>query len=465
MSKRLIGIDIAPEIMRIAIAEQGKQGFVLRSFAQRTAATNEQRAMAIAELLGNLESSDRVAAALPACVGYQRRLSLPFSDPKKLASVLRYELDSQVPQDISDAVLVHSKAVRKDDNLFEVQTIAVPREKIIDFLAPFEQSGAVLATLDISPAPFVMAYAEKNAQSLILSLTETEACLCACNGTEILEFRTIAKALQLEAPTLHPLLLRELEQLARQHELDNPALKLIGSGITQALQAFMDEHSDWSATVPELFCEGAPLPASFLPAAALARRSDRSRGGFNFRTGEFALQSQWSGLKKPLIAAALCVILSVGVFATDAYLNYARKSQKSDRLQELIHQQFRQSFPGVRNIVNAPAQMQAKLKESRERMRNLGLLGEASALSVLREISEKTPADMKVDIRNFLFDPESVRIEGTTSSFEAVNLLSAALESSELILEVQITDAKMSVDGRQINFRLTLNLQPSQEQS
>jgi general secretion pathway protein L len=53
---------------------------------------------------------------------------------------------------------------------------------------------------------------------------------------------------------------------------------------------------------------------------------------------------------------------------------------------------------------------------------------------------------------------EELKLTGWTSSFEAVNQMAKVLGESPLFASIQVTDAKMSLDGSRIDFRLLLSL-------
>lgn len=465
MAKRLVGIEITASAMRIVIAEPARDGMVVRSFAQRPAATAEERIHALGELLEkNASSHDRIATCLPASSGYSRVLSFPFHDAKKLAAVLRFELGAQLPLDIADFVLASSKP-RHHENQYMVRATAVAPEKVSRCLHLFEEARLVLQTLEMAPGPYGAGLPEKGQEALLVSLNEDEAGLSHWRSGLLESSIFFPGVMAMPQDEAFSLLLRETGNLCRNLTSPETPVLLMGSGVQSAWMERFSDALGRPCRIPEVLCEGTPLPAAFLPAASLAGRAAMgSREGLNLRTGAFALKSQWTGLRSYLVAAGTLLVLAAAVSGADAFLRFDQKSRQAEELQSRIDEEFRKTFPGISTIVNAPAQMQAKLNETRNKARALGLLGQASALSVLREISAATPEDIRVDIRNYLYDTGSVRLEGVTGSFEAVNRLVAGLGASGLISEVQITDAKMSVDGKQVNFRLTLNLADRQEQ-
>jgi general secretion pathway protein L len=106
--------------------------------------------------------------------------------------------------------------------------------------------------------------------------------------------------------------------------------------------------------------------------------------------------------------------------------------------------------------VDAAQQMRGKMKELRDRGRLIGAGNAHTPLAVLQEISRQVPAEIVLDIRDLNYTPESVRMEGITSSFDAINQIARGLERSPLFAQAQISDAKMSADGSRVDFRLNL---------
>jgi general secretion pathway protein L len=90
--------------------------------------------------------------------------------------------------------------------------------------------------------------------------------------------------------------------------------------------------------------------------------------------------------------------------------------------------------------------------------------GQSSALAVLKEIS-RLPDLVTVEFQEFALNSEELKLSGQTSSFEAVNQMSEVLAESPLFSKIQVTDAKMSLDGSRIDFRMLLSLaNPGAEQ-
>jgi general secretion pathway protein L len=209
-----------------------------------------------------------------------------------------------------------------------------------------------------------------------------------------------------------------------------------------------------------------PVDREFLPAVALARRATITERGnsFNFRRGPFAPKSEWLALKRGLFFATALLVLSGLALGTAAWLNYSGKASRAEALNQEMIRIYRETFPGEPTVVDVPLQMRGKISEMQKKNALYGADSSRSALSVLREISERLPQDLVVDIRELNYTPEAVMFEGSTASFDAVNRLAKALEQSPTFGPPQIVDSKMSLDGSRVDFRLNLTFSEEKKQ-
>ncbi len=153
---------------------------------------------------------------------------------------------------------------------------------------------------------------------------------------------------------------------------------------------------------------------------------------------------------------------SVLALSASAYLNYAHKAQRAEALSKEMTRLYRQTFPGAKVIVDVPLQMRSGIAELEKKGRIIGAAGGSTPLEVINEISRRIPEEVVVDIRDLSHTPDAVRLEGYTSSFDAINRMAKSLQESARFKEAQISDAKMSLDGSRVDFRINLTF--SQEQ-
>ncbi|PLX85326.1 MAG: hypothetical protein C0617_04440 [Desulfuromonas sp.] len=459
MAKRFIGIDIDSRHLRVAIAASDKGQATLVSATSQPYADREELLQKLRKAVGGPPRyGDRLAAALPAGEGFARWLSFPFADLKKIEAALSFELSAQLPVPEEDCTADFQKPLAAG-GAFTVAAAAGRNEAIRPLVETFEEAGLPLQVLDLAPFAYAAGLRGALADGLLVSLTEAETTLALVLEGRPSSYRLLPAASGGTEQGLVPSLLREASALQRAAGRDGLPFHLIGSGAAPALvEALRAEGVE--AAIPDLSLEGRPLEPEMLPVAALALRAaiPEKEREFNFRKGAFALSSEWSALKNGLIAAAVLLTLSAASLAGAAYLNYSHKADRTEGLKQEMVRVYKKVFPKAKTIVDVPLQMQSGISELRKRSRTIGAAAQSSPLAILQEISRKLPEEITIDIRDWNYSPETVRMEGHTTSFDAINQISKSLEQSPLFHEAQISDAKMSLDGRRVDFRITLAL-------
>ncbi len=462
MSRRLFGIDLDGKILRAVAVNEDKGTTTLVATLRREYAEPAEAVAALQEFFGGeLRFGDRLAAALPAVDGFVRWLQFPFADPKKLAAALPFELGSQLPVSVDLCLTDFQPPQPAGEQGFRLAAAAVKRETIAAYLAPFDSALVPLHQLDL--APFVTAAGLQHllGDGLLATLGAQDLTLVRLRQGQVNDLRLQPGGGTRSREEQARFLLREAALLGRGETAPLP-LWVIGPGADQELLELL-RASYPTAQVPQVLLQGTPLAAEFLPAAAVALQAARpeKERSFNFRRGPFALKSEWAAMKRRLLVVASLLLLILLTSGGAAWFAHAQRAGRADALQQEMVKVFRETFPGSTPLVDVPLQMQSGIAELRKR----GQLGGAasSALAVLQELSRRTPADLTVDIRDFNYSPEAVRLEGSTSSFDAINQLAKSLEASPLFGSAQIADAKMSIEGNRVDFRLTLSLSATKE--
>lgn len=459
MAKRFIGIDIDPSHVRVAVLEAERGTATLSAVAGRPYTDREDLLQAIQELLGDPPAfGDRLAAALPADGAFVRWLQFPFAEPRKLAAALPLELGSQLPVGLDD-LLTDFLPPQEAGEVFRVPAVAVRKKDVAEWTAAFDGAGLPLHILDLAPFALLAGLAGEFAEGVLVHLGEGATSLLLARDGQPRDLRLLPGP----PPSLADLQ-RALAALRSSTSGTDLPLLLIGPGVDSELAAGLRQAGEALAPLPP-GRDGQPLAAEFVPALALARRAMRERERqFNFRRGPYALKSEWMALKRRLIAAGILLLVGIGAAAGSAWIDYARRARQAAALTHQMQAIFHETFPGEPLVVEVPLQMQSKIKTVEERLKLIGTQGSQSPLAVLREVSRLTPPDIKVDISDFNFTPEALRLDGRTSDFDAVNRLAQGLGGSPLFAKVQVADSKASLTGNQVDFRLNITFSEGQEQ-
>jgi hypothetical protein len=115
---------------------------------------------------------------------------------------------------------------------------------------------------------------------------------------------------------------------------------------------------------------------------------------------------------------------------------------------------FQCTLPEEKNIVNPLAQLEQKLQAVRKDYALFGSISGAGAgpLEVLHAIAISTPSELKINLDDVQVTAESVRLAGTSDSFESVynwqHLLGDALHFST----VDVRDVRREPDSEMVRF-------------
>jgi general secretion pathway protein L len=78
------------------------------------------------------------------------------------------------------------------------------------------------------------------------------------------------------------------------------------------------------------------------------------------------------------------------------------------------------------------------------------------ALDVLRDISQRIPASLDINVSNMVIDREKVRISGNTDTFSTVDDLKNSLEPSDYFKGVTLGPANLDRTGKRVNFEISI---------
>ncbi len=460
MAKKYIGIDIDQQTLRVVSVTLVKGIFVFTGASEQRAVTAEERSHALTEMLGQVAFGDRVAASLNAVGSYCRRLEFPFGEVKKIGPAVALEMNTQLPT--SDELVCDFLAPRPSGHIFEVPAVAVRRVAVVDMLTVFQQAGQSLHLLDLSPFVYAAALAETIPEGVLGVVLASEVTVAHVRAGQVVSFRTMPLRPSDSVEHLAVMIQRDYQILVKTGDTP-PEFFLIGEGAGDALCQALREMG-LAPQYPLLKIDDQPMAPAMLPAAALALRAalpDRIRQ-FNFLKGDLAPKNEWPGFRLRLIAIMALLGLTVIFAASGAYLNYGQQQNRAEMLRAETLAIFRQTFPQVHTIVDVPSQMRSNLNQLREKARLLGVGQNRSALNVLREISARIPRQISFEVREIVYDGEQLHIEGSTSSFDAINRISQAIGASPLFQQPQITNAKLGLAGGRVDF--SMNVQNSAEE-
>ena len=467
MTKRRIGIEITSQCIRMVIFTNNKEHPNRFKIIEQEIDEGSFNAaddpdgnsgQLMLEMLGSRPGfADRFCSTLPTADGFVRQLNFPFSDPRKIDAAARMELATQLPADISQHIVATSPPVAVEQGVITTAATATS-ENIAATLRPFDEGKLPLHILGLSPYTEACGLRNWFADGFLIQIHEGQLLISLLQQGQVISFERCGQVSRNENSTdddsLADLINSKTALLYRSSRLEQQPLCLIGNGVTATLNEALTQRGLELVELPLRDDKNEAIDPAFLPVCARALAADQAT--INFRRGPFTLKSEWAALKKHLYTGGSLLLVALIITGATAIHTFRHKTRIAEDSRHQITKIFRQTLPESKVIVDIPRQLQAALQQLRETGQLVGLDKSTSALSLLREISTRTPANLKVDIKKFNYEPQALVLDGVTNSFDSVNRLAGELRKAPIFGDVRIADAKMGLDGQQVTFRLQL---------
>ncbi len=456
MAKRFIGIDLEGIDVRMAVLTATAGQVQIQALDKREYNSPEETVAAINEMLGGEPAlNDRMVTALPTRVGLFRRLRFPFREKSKIEASLPIELSAQLPVELEEHQFAFLPP-RARENDYEVDAVVVHRGEVEALIEHFPQPEHNPRRIDLFPFALLPVLCDRD--SLLIYCRRLEVVVALVFDGIIWDYRLLPGTAESSEEEILDFVSNQVSQLENAINREDLPLWVIGAGVSDSL---VQELRAVGRTIldpgKEFF--GSDVSPEMAPAALLALVETRTSKAehLNFRKGEFSARGQLEIYRsRTLVAAAMLLLVLFGGAAT-MHLGYLQKSQQEAALKEQLKTVFRQTMPTSATIVDVPLQLESQLQELQKQVQLFGLGGHGAA-TVLQVLSESVAPEVKVDLREFTYNSEEVRLDGQTDSFDTVNKMVEALNSNALFASVMISDAKLAGENNQVDFILQLKL-------
>jgi general secretion pathway protein L len=517
LGQRILGLDVGSYSAKGVEIVAGWREFELTRVEElvfeRTASA-EERSRALGEFLRERELLlDHVVAALPAARLTRRHLRLPFTDRRRAAQAIPFEIEESLPLPLEALVVSHelSPAGEEQSDVLVAMTPHGEVRGALEGLAAaavhprvLEAGGAVLANL---AAPLEL----QEGARLILDVGHRATTLCALVDGRPLGLHSIPLAgadftdalaadlgMSFEAAQLHKHargifaptggpasagVQKALEALAREisrwlesasgaplREATPPEVVLVGgSASLPGLDSWLGERLGLPCAplrvplgAPEFArLEGAGAPV-FAQAAALALRgAGRTRAtSMDFRQGEFAYTFDWGDLRRGLGITLGLAALALTLWIVQLGVTLQSQSSRADALESRLSALYAATFADEAPHGDPFAAMESRARTTRELAAHLGVTGSGlSALEVLREISARIPADLEVALDEVKVERFGVEARGYAKDFESVDRVRAELAGYEGFRNVRLTNVVTDPRRGGKSFNVTIRLE------
>jgi general secretion pathway protein L len=469
-----------------------------------------------------LDADTAVMAAMPADLIAYRILELPFNNQKKIDQAMEFELESYIPIELDKVWFdYHPLALEKGlSRVLCAYTQLEDFKQILQVCTqnkfdPRKVSGepsdlALLSHVAMLP---------QEGQYALIDVGHVKTTLVIMNGRELRYIRTFLSgghamtqriAAELHASEVEAERIKKNElKLSPQLDDTSPALAalhgvlrewlvsirqtfaayaqqkdgyrveavyLLGggsrlSGLDKVLSSYLKVNVsslDSLAFASHRIANATEVMPSLSPSFACALKSLNfpRQIEINLRKGDFAYRGDIEGLEQWVKRAAVWVIAVLGAGILHYQVSYYTMSGKVKAVREETQKLLGKDLGGIVKGKNfslntALAIVNGKKEELNKELALLqGERGTSDPLSVLQELSDKVPKgdEIKVDIDSLNITESLVRMDGKTTSFEAVDKIKQALAGSERFFDVKVDNVTKGLKD-DVKFSLSLSLE------
>lgn len=494
MPQRVLALEIDAHELKAAVVESSFRDYRVVAFHRE--AIDKADGTLSEQIRGFLQRNQlearTVLTSLPGDLVSLRTLFLPFRDRKQLDQTVPNEIESQVPFELDD-VVVDYQVLQRDKSGSSLLAALVQRRDLEEHLSTLAAAGLDPKIVDLAPLvtlnvltllgnefPDTCAYVGGNGRRIIVALYRNRRLVglrtlvptLPPDAAEAVEVAAGNGDARHQADELPSLLAEVRWTLLALNEApldeDLPCL-VAGDGAPfdeLAQQMAADLHFDVRRigrtplrNVPESLRAQVP---SFVAPLGLALRevAPDDALGVNFRRGEFAYHRGQEELRRALWRSGALAAVVLLLFMVNMYMGYTQLANRLALVQAQIHNVFTQTLPDVKRVTDEKAQLTAEIEDAKKQLDLLAGIapaGGATAIDAMRTLSAAVPDTVKIDIDEYVMEPDGVRIRAKSDSFENVDAIKQSVGDTHYFGDVQVKDVKSSPDGK-VDFRLILTL-------
>jgi general secretion pathway protein L len=508
MSKKILGLDIGKDTVKVVqVTRAFKKEYRITGWdvvdLRQSGSLYQglQRIFADPAFRGS-----EVVLSLPAKSFFLRNVRLPFKEKGKIAQTLPFEIEPLIPHPIDDVLidfLIVSQAAESD-----IFTAVIPKSVANERMEMIATLDASLSAVDVEAMPLAARLIKAGIPTgfhILLDIGARDSVGVFFRNGKFFQIRsyafggdiiteTLAETLKISIPDAEARKRKgelrggekEIARVCERFfgELKNTlqSLKMLGNFDEKLTRASLTGGGALCSRIQEEMGQYFSVPVDFVDlvsmenisfagerdrwnpllmneALALAIRQPRGAVGFNFRRTAFTFKLSFTEFKKEFKWAVIGACLLFALAAVDVGVDYFADRTRLENIKKDINNLFRQCCPEVTNIVDPASQMKTKLTEIKKfAALARGLGGQASVLTVLRDISERISVSYNFQILSFSFDSDSISLRGETDNFETADRIKKELGSSEFFRDVAISSSNLSRGGNRVEFEMKITL-------
>ena len=474
MAQRILGLDVGASSVKAVLIESAHRSWTVAAAVRRPVAPpvegapplRDRQVEAIRGLLQEHSLGfDTAMVALPG-PSASHVVTLPFTDPRRIEQTVGFEVEGQIPFDLTEAAW-DWQPLQVRDGKTELLVAVVKKEELSGLLAGLAGAGVDPRAV-VPPGP---AYAslfgtgalagelavepgEAPASEAVLDVGASRASLCVVTGGGCEAARTFAVGATPSAAALAREVRATLRAWrARTTPVPRPLRRLLLAGEAARVAGLVEAlASEVEGPIEPLSLAGAPAQAVapeeapvFGLALALALRGHQGPRGprLNLRRGELAYTRDFQHVRGKVerLAAWTALVLLLAMVSSGVKVFALSRQEKlldaalCDATTKLVGKCY----------VNDELAISA--------LRGKGTAAAAiprmSAVDIFTELSVRTPQDVPLRFDRIEITRDKLHLQGTTDAAENVDRIVSALRGSRCFGDARSGGArKRSSDGK-----------------
>jgi general secretion pathway protein L len=480
-----LGIDIGTTAVKVAVIRTAYRKVQLAGLASvevaQAGSVTDAISQATRAVMGERGGTgDAIAVGVEGSRATVKVVGLPQSAAKSIGDVLPYELESQLPFDLTEAVFDYRLLPGVREMKGEELAVLVGLAKTVDVQAKIDQAKQALGAepervgLGAFPIANMVPWIPQLGEGVVAVCdlgTVSSDFLVLRNGEPVFA-RTVGLGTK-GLPGTAAKLARELRTTVAAHRSQGgeapTRLYLCGGGAyVSGAEAFLSSALDMPVEalgMPSLEIQGltpdfATTHARFAKAIGLALGLGPRQVGFNLRKGPLAFERgfAWVKEKVPLLAGLAAVILVSFLFSAWAQL-YA-KSKERTALEGALAKVTKE----VLGEETTSAERAKELLGAQTAINDEDPLPHADAFDVMVKISDAIPSSMTHDIEELDIQKGHVVLHGIVGTIPDAQQIKTNISNEKCFSDAKITRTTQVVGDNRQKYVLEFDVKCPEDQ-
>ena len=496
MARRAIGIDIGPKRIRAVqlLRSRGRLRLEHAHTQEIDSGDTSKEAIvartadALKSLMqeGGFRRSVPVAVAMPHGSVLFQTLETDLPELEHVRSVLRFELEDDLPLPVDGLVIDICGARDLPDRRKSVLVGAVSRTALHERVEALTAADIECEFVGVSACAILAAIAANHPSAtgsplVMIYMNDSHTILAIADHGRLVTVRNLAQpGSQNENVSDNEVSKDAVSTLVREIELTwrdtfhtpIPASAHVVLGgdeqIIGHLSMALHEQLPCELTVLDPFAQvtcpdGQPKDARYGIAVGLAAGVLAGKNQYpNFLTADSFKTSQAAGIRTGLLFLGMLLSVLAGVWVVNLFLQLNGLEAQNRDIETEMRQVFQDALPEETIIVDELSQLEERLQTLRGEYDAVSSVAASgiSPLRILERISANIPAGLGVRISDMAIVGDTVQLKGTVGSFKAVDELQARLEAAPEFVGVAIRDVGVGRTTGEVPFSLLITVEP-----